>query len=80
MSTYLIAYEDALTTEIEAGGDAEKIDRVVKAYNFFHRSEFDAWLTEAKLLCTHCKAPATKDKVDPLDEIACDVHRVKAPT
>lgn len=75
MSTYLIAYEDALTAKIEAGGSAEEVDKVIKAYNFFHRSEFDTWLTDAKLACTHCREPADKEKVEPLDEIACAAHR-----
>lgn len=75
MPTYLIAYEDELTRRIEKGGLQEDVDRAIKSYNHFHRSEFDSWLTDATLACGHCGAPAAKDRVEPLDEIACDVHR-----
>ncbi len=75
MSTYLIAYEEALAAKIEAGGSAEEIDKAVRAYNHFHRSEFDTWLTGATLRCTQCEKDASKTNVQPLDEIACEDHR-----
>jgi len=77
MPTYLIAYEEALTKKIEAGGTQEEIDRAIKAYNSFHRSEFDTWLTDAKLECFLCGEPAVKDKIEPLDEVTCESHRRK---
>lgn len=79
MSTYLAAYEDFLTAQIEAGGDDDVIDKVVKAYNNFHRSEFDTWLTDARLTC-QCGKDAVKEKIEPLEEIACVDHRPKAAT
>jgi hypothetical protein len=75
MSTYLLKYEESLTETIEKGGSDEVIDRAIKQYNSFHRSEFDTWLTDAKLACIHCGQPAEKLEINPMDEITCKTHR-----
>lgn len=79
MSTYLLKYEESLTAIIEKGGKQEDIDRAVKSYNHFHRSEFDTWLTDAELHCVNCEKVADKENVDPLDEITCKDHKEPKP-
>ncbi len=77
MSTYLIAYEEALTLIIEKGGSQETVDKAIAEYNAFKLSAFKEWLGKADLKCVHCGAAADKDDAEPLEEIACKDHRRK---
>lgn len=77
MSTYLIAYEEALTQVIETGGSQEIVDKAIDDYNTFKSASFKEWLDKADLKCVHCGADAVKDTVEPLEEIVCKDHRSK---
>ena len=74
MSTYLIAYEEALTRIIETGGSQETVDKAIADYNTFKKTAFMEWLATADLKCVHCGADARKDEVEPLEEITCKDH------
>lgn len=71
MPSYQAAYEDALMAAVMAGGDRDKVEAAVVAYNTQSPRNMARWLKTANLRCP-CGELAVTEGVEPEDDVTCE--------